>query len=135
MTTAMTQYAVPRLDVTTKAMYRGLCPSDRDRDYRVHMEQPLLNEVVMLSAATSAHERVPAVFWLDLIDDFMDSAREKLAGVPSGCRAIDCEVEIHGNLGVSNLPCSLRVHVEVQRYFGHQQVLVFSLAGHSVMAA
>ncbi|WP_275286865.1 hypothetical protein [Halomonas elongata] len=132
MNTATTQHAVPRLDVTTKAMYRGLCPSDRN--CMVHMEQPLLNEVVMLSAATSAHERVPGMFWLDLIDGFMDSARDQLAGVPSGCRVFDCEVEVHGNPSVSNLPCSLRVHVEVQRFW-HKQVLVFSLAGHSVMAA
>lgn len=132
MNTATTQHAVPRLDVTSKAMCRGLCPSNRN--YMVHMEQPLLNEVVMLSAATSAHEHVPAVFWLDLIDGFMDSARDKLAGVPSGCRTFDCEVEVHSHSGVSNLPCSLRVHVEVQRLW-HKQVLVFSLTGQSAMAA
>lgn len=132
MEATTTQHAVPRLDITTKAMYRGLCSDNRN--CMVHMEQPLLNEVVMLAAGTSGHERVPGVFWLDLIDGFIDSARDKLAGVPSGCRAFDCEVEVHGNHSVSVLPCSLRVHVEVQRFW-HKQVLVFSLARHSAMAA
>lgn len=121
-----------RLDVTTKAQYRGLCPERHD--VMVMIEQPLMQEVVMLADAAMAHDVLVHLHWLERLDAFIDQAREQLAVAPVGCRSFDFDITAIPSTGDMRQPLSLKVHAELERCLD-KQALVFSLARHRYLAA
>lgn len=122
-----------RLDVTTKAQYRGLCPPER-HDVMVMMEQPLMQEVAMLTDTAVANDVLAHLHWLDRLDTFIDQAREQLAVAPEGSRSFDFDITAIPSTGDMRQPLSLKIHAEIERCL-NKQALVFSLARHRFLAA
>lgn len=114
-----------RLDVTTKAQYRGLCPERHD--VMVMMEQPLMNEVAMLTDTAVTNDVLAHLHWLDRLDTFIDQAREQLAVAPVGSRSFDFDITAIPSTGDMQQRLSLKIHAELEHCL-NKQALVFSLA-------
>ncbi|WP_298838796.1 hypothetical protein [uncultured Salinicola sp.] len=121
-----------RIDVTTKAQCRGLCP--QRRDVMVMMEQPLINEVAMLVDAPVHDDILLTLHWLDRLDAFIDQAREGLAAAPEGSRSFDFDITAIPSTGDWRQPLRLEIHAEIERRW-NKHALVFSLAGRQSLAA
>lgn len=120
-----------RIDITTKAQHRGLCPTSNQA--RVLMEKSLVDEVAILGNSTPTN----GVFWLERLDAFIDQAREQLSNAPSGCRSFSFNV---WSLPTANATAaftqSLYVPVQAEiEYDDGTSSLVFSSVGRQSAAA
>lgn len=121
-----------RIDVTTKAQCRGLCPERRD--VMVQMEQGLMNEVAMLTETAATNDVMANLHWLDRLDAFIDQVRVELTKAPAGCRSFDFDITALPSTGEFRQPLRLEVHAEIETFL-NKHALVLTLADrHSLVA-
>ena len=121
-----------RIDITTKAQCRGLCPERRD--VMVQLEQALMNEVAMLTETAAANDVMASLHWLERLDAFIDQVRVALAKAPDGCRSFDFDITALPSTGDFRQPLRLEIHAEIETFL-NKHALVLSLAGHQRLVA